>query len=120
MILGIEVLGRETKIRLPLVRDEANWPTTAQLDGIPLPLEWDADSRSCTISVSEPGRYELSISFVPHIRDTAANNRIELTIPPWRGASLELRYPAELKGLEVAGVNRERPDDRSVGVTRAS
>ena len=116
MALGIDVLGRETKIRIPLVRDEADWPATVQLDGIPVPLEWDANGRSGTVVVAEPGRYELTISFVPRVRTEAARNQIELTLPPWRGAALDLRFPAVINVLEAVGGNLQRRDDRSTGV----
>lgn len=116
MTLGIEVLSRDTTIRLPIVRDEADWPTTVQVDGIPTPLKWDADGRSASMIVAEPGRYELSISFLPLIREVEVRNQIELTLPPWRGAAFELRIPAEMTGVEVAGGNLQRRDDRSTGV----
>ena len=116
MTLDLDVLGRDTTIRLPLVREEAAWPATVQLDGIPLPLEWGDDGRSCTFDVAEPGRYELTISFVPRVRDVAGQNQIELTLPPQWGAALELRHPTELSGLVVTGANVQRRDDRAAGL----
>ncbi|MEX0643168.1 MAG: hypothetical protein WD468_10735 [Pirellulales bacterium] len=113
MKLDIEVLGRNTTIRLPLVRDEADWPNTVQLDGIPSPLEWSEDGRSCSVEIVEPGRFELSIAFVPRVRESAAQNQVELTLPPCWGAAFEMRRPAEMNGLEVEGVNWQPVGDRA-------
>lgn len=118
MAFDVEVLGRDTTIRLPLVRDEADWPTTVELDGIPLPLVWHTDGRSCAVDVAEPGRYELTISFVPRVIDVAGRNQIALTIPQRWGAAFELRRPADMSGLEAVGANWQSSDDSTTGAMR--
>ena len=65
MSCTIETLARDTTVVLPLIRGEADWNTTAMLDGVPSPLEWRDAGHSCAIQISEPGRYSLSLSCVP-------------------------------------------------------
>jgi hypothetical protein len=99
----IEVLARDTTIMLPLVRDEAEWPTSAMLDGVPTPIVWQPDGRGCAISISEPGRYSLVITCVPRTSGTESENRVALTVPPCSGAILRLRHPRAMSGIAVPG-----------------
>lgn len=111
--LDIETLFRNTTIHLPFERDQAEWPATAQVDGIPLPLEWNADGRSCTLHLAEPGVYQLNVSFIPRMRDVAGKNQVELSLPPWRGGEIALRRPAHMQGLEIEGASLQPGDERS-------
>jgi hypothetical protein len=110
--LDIEVLARDTAIVLPFKRGEAAWSDTAMLDGVPFPVVWGADGRSCTIEVGEPGRYSAAFSCTPRIDAGGRRKRIGLTIPPRTGARLELEYPHQLAGLTVAGAEAaQHPGD---------
>ncbi|HVT27074.1 MAG TPA: hypothetical protein VHE81_03560, partial [Lacipirellulaceae bacterium] len=78
---------------LPLHRNEAEWNTTAMLDGVPMPLEWRNDGRECAIHVPEPGQYSLAIYCLPKTTTGGTENQIALSIPPVRGAQIALRFP---------------------------
>ena len=93
MSFSIETVTRDVKVILPLVRNEADWDTTAMLDGVPTPLEWRNGGRECVIEIPEPGRYLLAVSCVPKIASTDAGNQISLSIPPIAGAKVSLRFP---------------------------
>jgi hypothetical protein len=97
----IETIARDTTIVLPLTHNDADWPATASLDGIPTPLEWKKNKNGCAIKVPEPGRYSLSISCLPHVIKDAGQNRLTLSIPPLPSATLHLRYPSAVAGLSV-------------------
>ena len=98
---AIETVARDTTVVLPLVRNEAQWNTTAMLDGVPLPLEWHAGGRECDIAIAEPGRYSLVITCIPKATSTDGDNLSDLTIPPLMGARVELRFPENASDLTV-------------------
>ena len=89
----------------PLIRSEAEWNSTAMLDGVPLPLEWRDAGRACAIEIAEPGRYSLSLSCVPKTTTAEGRNQIDLAIPPILGAKAEVRYPETVTGVTVASAS---------------
>lgn len=117
--LSVEVFARDTTLVLPLKREEAAWTNTVMLDGIPTPVSWQADGKSCSINVSEPGRYELEISCVPKTHDLAGRGRIELAIPPLPGSTIQLNYPSAATILEVAGATHQQRGGTSTGILRS-
>lgn len=118
MTFDIEVLARDTTIVLPLVRNEATWPDTAAVDGIPAPIVWREDGHSCSIAVGEPGRYTLAISCAPQTSEIEGRNQVELTIPPFLGATLSLDYPAALAGLDAPVTPAARSENVALGVLK--
>ncbi len=114
----IDVLARDTTVVLPLVRSEAIWQNTAMLDGVPTPLVWKDDGRGCAVGVREPGRYSLRLSCVPRTNESAGQNLLKLTIPPLRGARVQLDYPQTTTWLLIDGVEVPRRDRDSPGVIK--
>ena len=82
MSFSIETVTGDVKVILPLVRNEADWDTTANAHGVPTPLEWRNGGRECVIEIPEPGSILLAVSCVPKIASTDAGNQISLSIPP--------------------------------------
>jgi hypothetical protein len=114
LTMSIEVLARDTTIALPLVRDEAAWPETATVDGIPTPLVWSENGRECKVNITEPGRRELAILCVPRVGEAGGKNQIQLTIPPILGAAIRVKHPSGLSGItvvETALTHAEEPDE---------
>jgi hypothetical protein len=103
LTFDLEVLTRDAKVELPLVQQEATWPTAASLDGIPATLVWNDDGNGCAIDVPEPGTYQLSISLEPKSRATAGRREVALTVPPITGGRFRLTSPAPLTGVSVNG-----------------
>ncbi len=113
MSFAIETLARDTTVVLPLIRSEADWNATAMLDGVPSPLEWHGAGRSCAIQIPEPGRYSLALLCVPKTRTTDGLNQIELSVPPIRGAKIEVRYPEAASGVTIANASTLTPPSGS-------
>jgi hypothetical protein len=99
----VETFSRNTTISLPIVRDEAIWQPTAMLDGVPTPLEWQSDGRSCRIHIDQPGRYSLTLYCAPRLTVASDHIRLSLTIPPSLSSVLRLRQPAASSGLQING-----------------
>lgn len=104
LTLAVEVLARDTTIALPLVRREANWAPSAALDGLPTAIAWQNDGRGCEIAIAEPGRYDLEITFAPHVASVRDQEQIVLTVPPLLGGKFNLRFPAAWAPEEMSGV----------------
>ncbi|MGE3242376.1 MAG: hypothetical protein AB7I57_14975 [Pirellulales bacterium] len=90
---------RDSRLTLPLKKDEADWPVTASLDGIPVPIQWEKDGSSCTIQIEEPGRGRISIAFAPHVQEVGSDRSFILTVPPIVGTQVHVVGPSGLKGL---------------------
>jgi hypothetical protein len=103
-VFEIEILARDTAIVLPLRRDDANWQTSALLDGLPVAIQWHSDGHSCELKIAEPGRYSLAIGFTPLIQRAGDRSQIELSVAEVPGARFRLRHPAGIAGLELSGV----------------
>lgn len=97
--LDIAASARDSIVTLPIVESEAEWPATASLDGIPVPIRWRDDGRGCMIHVAEPGRGRISIEFVPHVNQTGEQRRVTLTVPPIVGAEVHIVGPRGLSSL---------------------
>jgi hypothetical protein len=115
----IETLARDTTVELPLIRSEAEWNSTAMLDGVPLPLEWRDAGRACAVEIAEPGRYALSLSCVPKTTATDGRNQINLAIPPTLGATVDIRYPETVAGLTVSAASILPPPTTPTSTLRA-
>ena len=63
----METFSRDTTIELPLVEQEARWPTAALVDGIPTPIVWDAIGQAC-VDTQSPSRAAFGCRFpsAPH------------------------------------------------------
>ncbi|MCI0334158.1 MAG: hypothetical protein L0228_13150 [Planctomycetes bacterium] len=99
---GIETIARDTIIELPLVRDEADWPANAMLDGVPHLIVWRDGGRGCAIEIAEPSEYSLILSCVPRTTVMNGRNIVSLMIPPHRGATARINYPSTLKDLTIS------------------
>jgi hypothetical protein len=99
----VDVLARDTTIVLPFMHDEAAWPASAMLDGVPVPIEWREGGRACAVAVAEPGRYSLVITVLPRTTVVSGRNVVSLSIQPMLGATLRLDHPPDLAGLTVSG-----------------
>src|SRR5262249_9119875 len=119
LMFAIETLTRNASVVLPLVRDEADWNSTAMLDGIPLPLEWRDTGRGCAVEIAEPGRYSLAISCVPHTRRSPGLNQIDISIPTTLGARMEVRHPDSVTKLNCAGVLHDATSGAASNTFRA-
>jgi hypothetical protein len=113
LVLDIEVLTRDTTIVLPLVRNQATWQDVATLDGLPAPLQWRPDGRSCMLEIVEPGRYTLEVSLVPRIQLAGDHNQIDLGIPAFPGGQFRLRFPAGTSDIALTGVDVTSQSDAS-------
>ncbi len=116
LTLELDVLARDTIVRLPLVKQQAEWPAVASLDGMPAAIDWDPSGQSCTIRIAEPGQRRLSISFLPHVEHDADRRQIELRFPPVIGATLRIVCPTGWSDVQCNGLDCSRHDeqDRSV------
>ena len=111
VVFEIDVLARDATVELPLVKAEADWPATASLDGMPVPIAWDTTGRSCSIRVAEPGHYRLSIPLEPHVEEVAGRQQISLSLPPVTGAAVRIACPVGLADLRCGGTNLIRRDE---------
>ena len=107
----VETLVRDTIFELPLVEQQADWPASALVDGIPAPIAWDASGQRCSIRVAEPGRYRLAIPLHPRIEVSNDRQQIEFNVPPVAGAILNLTTPPTLVDLQVAGAASMRRNE---------
>ena len=114
MTIHVEVFARDTIIELPLARFEAEWGK-ATLDGIPCELAWRENGRGANIAIHEPGRYQLTVDFIPKIEEVAGTRQIQQCIPPIAGAKLKLARPPALIGLAVAGMTSDSSAAGSAG-----
>ncbi|MCC7475069.1 MAG: hypothetical protein IT425_06710, partial [Pirellulales bacterium] len=101
LAFSIETLARSTRIVLPLDQSEASWQPSAMLDGVPLPIVWSKDGRSCELLVPDPGRYVLTFLCVPKVMKQEGRERLRLKVPPVMSATIEVRLPAAIKGLRI-------------------
>ena len=67
LAFSIETLARDTTISLPLVKDEAEWQTTAMLEGVPVPIEWRDEGRKCTIRGCAAGPLHIDAILYPQV-----------------------------------------------------
>jgi hypothetical protein len=104
LILELEVLARDSIIKLPLQHADSTWPSAASLDGLPVAIQWQPDGRSCALTIAEPGRYTLAIPFTPKIQRVGEQLKIDLQVPAVPGGRLQLRQPSGITGLELTGV----------------
>ncbi len=100
LAFDLETSARQTRVRLPLVREEARWQPTAMLDGVPQPIDWAQDGRSCVVTISEPGRYVLSIFCAPKINQAVGRGQIRLSVPQLPLAKLTLQLAPGLGGVQ--------------------
>jgi hypothetical protein len=99
----VEVVSRDTVVVLPLQLREADWPTSALVDGVPVPLEWREAGNECAFTIAEPGEHTSVIAFTPHVTTDAQGQMLTLTVPPKQDAVLKLVRPATLDDLVVTG-----------------
>lgn len=100
LAFNLETSSRQTRVRLPLVREEAVWQPSAMLDGVPQPIIWAEDGRSCVVTISEPGRYILSIFCTPKIEKAGGRGQLHLSVPKMPIAKLALQLPQALSGFQ--------------------
>lgn len=113
LTFAIETSSRMTEIMLPLVLAEASWPTTAMLDGVPVPISWSDHGRSCLIRIKEPGQYSLTLTCLPKVTVTDSRNEIKLSVPRLPSAQLSLQGADELVDLQVANAVLAAPTQDS-------
>lgn len=98
LTFNIETFNRDTTIRLPLIRDEADWRNTAMLDGIPLPITWNTNGAGCDVHIAEPGRYSLAIEFTPKETSTLGHTKFDLTLPQLPNNRIDVQLPVHAVG----------------------
>jgi hypothetical protein len=111
----METSIRQTVIQLPLVRDEAVWQPTAMVDGVPQPISWARDGRSCRVMIPEPGRYVLSLFCSPKIEREDGRGQLRLSIPKLPVAKLALQLPPSLSGVQISNVILAQPSKDRAG-----
>jgi hypothetical protein len=97
----LEVLARDTYVELPWRRDQATWPSSASLDGLPVALHWPDEGAGCQLLVSEPGIYRLAVSFVPRVVRADGQGQIEFEIPRVPDSRVHLTLPDAEQPLEI-------------------
>lgn len=102
LALNIETFFRHTKVRLPLVRNEANWQSTAMLEGVPSLIQWAEDGRSCVLDVAEPGHYVLTLFCTPNISPIEGGGELRLSVPQLPLAKISLRTPDRLADVRIS------------------
>lgn len=108
----VDVLARNVVLELPLVEREADWASMAMLDGIPAALAWNEAGNRCSVRVTEPGQYRLTIAFEPRVEEAEGRRQIALTLPPIPGADIRWTSPQLLADFSHSGeafVRRDEP-----------
>lgn len=99
----IQTLARDMVVALPLNRNEAEWQSSAMLDGVPVPVEWQKGGTECFVKVPEPGDYTLLIAGVPRSIVTEDRNVVSIRVPVHHGAMLQVNHAASINGLTASG-----------------
>lgn len=100
----IQVLSTNTRIRIPLSREMASLaPDSALLDNLPIEPYWEEGGQALLCDVLEPGFCQLEFKLRPVVNSRLDYNHLDLLIPPVPTASLNLRVPADLSGVEIPG-----------------
>ncbi len=113
----LRVFHRATRVRIPLPAEGANLlPDGASLDGRPIELEWEADTRSFAFEAAEPGDYRLGLSLRPVMRTVGGSGGFDLAIPRVAQSRVELALPADAPPVDVptacGGVSFEKAPPR--------
>lgn len=100
----LHVLSTNTRIRIPLSREQAGLaPDSALLDNQPLEPFWEEGGQALLCDAPAPGRCQLEFKLRPVINSALDHNSLELLIPPAPNATLKVRVPPEASGIEVPG-----------------
>lgn len=110
----IETFGRDTTVVLPLTHSQAEWQSTAMLDGVPLTLDW-RKAGGCAAEIAQPGRYALTIYCVPKTSAMEGRNKFRLTVPKIGSAAIELHSPTALSGITIPGADLVRASQDAPG-----
>lgn len=112
----IRTLVNQVLVELPLRRQEATWNLTkSTLNGIPLKAIW-SEGDKLQLQIEEPGLHEVQLILIPSISRGAQAATLELSIPRFPGAILEITKPPSLEKLHAAAVTdfTARNSDRLV------
>ena len=108
--VDVETLTQDTQIELPLKKSQADWSTTAFLDGIPTHIVWDTCGVGCAIVVREPGRHHMDIPLEPSVTTAMGARKLELDLPPLAGAHFQLDYSSMDSSFGASGGQFDRID----------
>lgn len=105
LVFGLETFHRDAEIRLPLLRDGAEWHTDAfRLDGTKVDTWWTNEGGMLHVRVANVGLHDLELRVTPRLRQYAETTELSLPLARVDACSLNLTVPAELPAATFANL----------------